>query len=394
MFIHKYTTIALLIALFFLPQPTTQAEQYEKPQLAKDHQNLTDVLEKIRIKHNLPSLAAACIKDGQIVASGTTGFRAVTSKTPVTINDKYHLGSCTKSMTALLAAIYVHEKKLAYDTTLEQYFKDRNLQIHPKYKQATLEQLLTHRAGVPKKLNMDNLWSQLWKNKTRLAPVKQREMLLHGVLKHPPLFNPGEGYHYSNAGYTIAGIMIERSAKKPWEKELTDRVFKPLGLTSAGFGMPGKPGKLDQPLGHRRIAGQIVPVPKGPQDDNPPAIGPGGTVHMNIHDFARYAHAQILGHNHGALGLPKEAFIKMHTAVKDKEGKGDYGHGWGVYPRGWAAGNALSHTGSNTKNYAVMWLAPKKNFAVVVATNIWGDPASLGCDEVAGYAIRNMLNAK
>jgi len=85
--------------------------------------------------------------------------------------------------------------------------------------------------------------------------------------------------------------------------------------------------------------------------------------------------------------LKPETLGKLHTPPAG----GDYACGWRVVKRGWASGNALTHNGSNTMWYMVMWLAPERDFSVVVATNIAGPNAEQGCDEVAAAMIHSWL---
>ena len=68
-------------------------------------------------QHNLPALAAAAVVDGQIVAAGAVGTRRAGNDVPVTLDDRFHIGSCTKAMTALLAGILVEAGKLRWDST-------------------------------------------------------------------------------------------------------------------------------------------------------------------------------------------------------------------------------------------------------------------------------------
>ena len=70
-------------------------------------------------------------------------------------------------------------------------------------------------------------------------------------------------------------------------------------MNSAGFGMPATKDKTDQPWGHRLKDGKIEAVPPGPGDDNPAAIGPGGTVHCSIEDLARFAAFHVHGERDG-----------------------------------------------------------------------------------------------
>jgi len=72
----------------------------------------------------------------------------------------------------------------------------------------------------------------------------------------------------------------------------------------------------------------------------------------------------------------------------------DYACGWVRLKRGWARGTALWHNGSNKMWYIVMWLAPERDFSVIVATNIAGDDAEKGCDEMAAAMIQKWLSEK
>jgi CubicO group peptidase (beta-lactamase class C family) len=192
---------------------------------------------------------------------------------------------------------------------------------------------------------------------------------------------PGSKYIYSNQGYSVVGAMLEKIGGKPWETLLREKLFKPLGMKTAGFGVPGTPGKVDQPWGHARVGGEIEPR----QSDNPPAIGPAGTVHCSLDDLARYAVFHLTRGERGGL-LKPETFRRLHTPTT-----GDYACGWFSVARDWAGGKALMHNGSNTMWFVVMWLAPEKKFAVLVATNIGGEQANKGCDDVASAMIGKWL---
>ena len=79
---------------------------------------MSQTIESIRQKHNLPALAVVVVKDGQICDRVAAGVRKWGDPTLVTTNDVFHLGSCTKSMTATLAAILIEQGKLRWNTTI------------------------------------------------------------------------------------------------------------------------------------------------------------------------------------------------------------------------------------------------------------------------------------
>ena len=346
------------------------------PPTSKD---MTQAIEVIRKNHDLPALAVVVVKDGRICDRVAVGVRKWGDPTPVTTNDVFHIGSDTKSMTATLAAMLIDEGKLKWDTTIADVFPELKDKMNKQYEAVTVEQLLTHRGGVPGAPP-----AAAWKRaqEQQGTPVQQRYEFIQAVLAQPPEAAPGSKMIYSNQGYAIIGAMLEKITGIPWETLITERLFKPLHMDSAGFGPPGTMEAVDQPWGHIRKWGIIVPL----QNDNPPAIAPAARVHCSLDDLARYTICQMEGERIGGL-LKPETFRKLHTPPVG----GDYACGWIVVKCGWAGGNALTHSGSNTMWYVLMLLAPEKDFSVVVATNIFGSDAQQGSDEVANAMIHNWL---
>ena len=339
-------------------------------------QDMNPEVEVIRKKHHLPALAMVVVKNGRICDRAAVGVRKWGDPAPVTTNDVFHIGSCTKSMTATLAAILIEEGKLRWDTTIAEIFPELRGKMDKEYETVTVEQLLEHRGGVPG-APPAAAWKRAWEQHG--TPTQQRREFIQAVLSQRPEAPPGTKMIYSNQGYAIVGAMLEKVTRTPWETLITQRLFKPLRMDSAGFGPPGTIGAVDQPWGHTRQSG--IPVPL--QADNPPAIAPAGRVHCSLDDLARFTilHLQTSQPN----GLLKPAtIVRLHTPPNG----GDYACGWVVLKRGWAGGTALMHNGSNTMWYVVMWLAPEKDFSVVVGTNIAGPDAEQGCDEVASLMVR------
>jgi len=339
----------------------------------------TKELEAIREKHKLPAIAAAAMKDGKLVAIGATGLRRVGGTERVTVEDKWHIGSCTKSMTASAAARLVERGALKWDQTVGNTLAARCPSMDAAWKPVTLEQLLGNRAGAPGEAPRD-LWAEAWQ--MRGSASDQRWAFTRGLFKSAPDPAPGSKFVYSNQGYAIAGQMMEVAAKKPWESIMREQLFEPLNLRSTGFGAAGTAGKVDQPWGHK----DNEPVPPGPQADNPPAIGAAGIVHLNIKDFARYA----AWHAGGKELLKPEQFAKLHTPLAGQE----YALGWRVTERPWGNGPVITHNGSNTSNFAVMWIAPARDFAVVAAVNAGGAEAEQACDEACAFLIQRVLSTQ
>jgi CubicO group peptidase (beta-lactamase class C family) len=298
----------------------------------------------------------------------------------VTLDDRWHLGSCTKSMTAALVAMLVEDGALRWDSSIGEILSD--IPMEPAWCDVTLEQLLQHRGGAPQDPPPD-LWESA---RERVGdPTEQRLAFVQGILSRKPEHTPGTRWIYSDTGYAVVGAMIEKVTGEPWEKVIQRRLFLPLALESAGFGEPAAPGEVDQPWGHSGDDQPFVPVEPGPEADNPPAIAPAATVHMTILDFARYAAWQVAEGRGGESGLiSEESFAHLHTPPSSQ----GYAMGWAVTRRRWAGGTALMHTGENGSFYAVMWVSPRKNTAFVATCNADGYQAEDACDQ----AVKMLIN--
>jgi CubicO group peptidase (beta-lactamase class C family) len=304
---------------------------------------------------------------------------------PVTTNDVFHIGSCTKSMTATVAAMFIEEGKLRWDTTIAEVFPELKGHMNKQYEGVTVEQLLRHRGGVPGE-PPPAAWKRAWEEKG--TPMQQRREFIEAVLAEPPAAAPGTKMIYSNQGYAIVGAMLEKITGQPYEALMAEKLFKPLHMESAGFGPPGTPNEVDQPWGHvHRTLGTVAV-----QLDNPPAIASAGRVHCSLDDLARFAMLH-LGHETNGL-LKPETLARLHalpSGAKPADEGDNYACGWVVLDRDWAGGTTLMHNGSNTMWYVVMWLAPEKNFVVIAATNIAGSEAEQGCDAACVLMIDKWL---
>ncbi|MEW4569068.1 serine hydrolase domain-containing protein [Tautonia sp. JC769] len=344
---------------------------------------LAALLEPIRERHGLPALAGAIVTAEGPIAVGAVGLRRAGDGPAVSLDDRFHLGSCTKAMTATLLATFVEEGVISWQTTLAEALPDLARVMHPDYRSATLEQLLAHRAGFSGETAAPGL-SLLAMKASSASLTAQRTDYLRRVLAEAPASRPGTTFEYSNRGYIVAGAIAERLGKAPWEDLMRRRLFEPLGMSSGGFGPMASPGRADQPWPHLVREGITLPIPPGPGADNPLMIGPAGTVHASMADWARFVACHLrAGEGRPALLAP-ETFATLHA----RPGDGNYAFGWGFHERSWGGGTVLNHAGSNTMNYAVVWMAPRRRFAVLAATNQAGDAGPKACDEASSALIQ------
>ena len=356
--------------------------------------DLSRLLESQREKQGLPAVAAVVIDSDRVVARGVAGARKAGGTVRARGNDRWHLGSCTKAMTATMIAVLVERGVLSWDTTVAQALPDLAGTMRAEYRDVTLEMLLAHRGGIGGEHDVPDLWSELWQRKG--TPVEERRKMAKAMLAHPPKVPPGE-YFYANCGYGIAGHMAETVAGKPWEQLMRELVFGRLGMKTAGFGVPWSGEPATDPWPHERDG---TPIPPGPMADNPPSIGPGGTVHASLDDWAKF----VREHMRGARGdkgrlLKARTYARLHRGLKVGQDL-EYALGWVVVRRPWAKGEkpgndgrCLHHSGSNNSWFSVVWIVPELDFAVLCTTNIGGEGVYPKIDAVAGAVIQEHLEA-
>ena len=227
-----------------------------------------------------PGIIAAVIDEEGVRAIGAEGVRRQGSPEMITIDDLVHLGSDTKAMTSTMLATLVQDGTFVdgWDTTIADVFPEISGAIHQDYHSVKLSQLVRMRGGIaPNAAN--------WRAHSNNPDIVGRRYdILRDNLATSPAGAVGD-HLYSNLSYMIAGAMAERLTGQSWETLMEERLFTPLGITTAGFGPPGTRGEDDQPWGHGPDgSGGWVPN----QYDNDPALGPAGTVHISIEDWAKF----------------------------------------------------------------------------------------------------------
>ncbi len=324
----------------------------------------------------VPALAAAVIDSQGVIRRGVAGVSIADTDTPLDVDDAFHIGSCTKAMTATLVGVLVDEGVLELDDTLPELLPDLGSDMHEAFRAVTLRDLLRHRGGVaaftsgasPEGRHVRNLPDD---------PKAARAEFARRVLTEEPAHERGT-FAYSNGGYGIAAAAIEAATDTAWEALMQEKIFEPLGMTTAGFGWPADADPT-APRGHFEASGDHRPHTKQRPYHLQSPIDPAGDVFCSIGDWATFAIDQLtsLRGEPGGLVSP-ETMHELHTSPEG----GDYACGWIIARVDDRVIHA--HDGSAGTFYASVWLAPEGDRGVLVVTNTGGG-------EPAVEAVRNRL---
>jgi CubicO group peptidase (beta-lactamase class C family) len=320
-------------------------------------------LDALRRKSGAPGLGAAIVRS-QSVDVWTTGVRKMGNDSKILNTDQFHLGSNTKALTATLLAQLIEAGSLRWESTLQEIFPE--ISIRSEFLNVTVEMLAAHRSGITSDMGAvesGQLWSWMWQNNSN----SNRYEISQRVLAFPAQSTPGTSYLYSNWNYVIIGAVLEKYSNLSWEELMQQKIFAPLKMSSCGFGAAANSALAapDQPWPHTLQNGVFTPVPSSSALDNPHSFGPAGTVHCSLGDWGKFLQVHLNGFQRRDTPILRAAsFAKLHTPYPGQE----------YTPGGWLSFSmrnqkVLQHTGSNTMNFANVWLFPAEEIGFVATTN-------------------------
>ena len=363
--------------------------------------DLKEVLAPVVSSNPLPALAAIVFDDQKVIASGAIGVRKFGDPTLVTIEDSFHLGSCTKAMTATLAARIVERGDISWTTTVKEALGLQN--VDSALENITLLELMSHTAGMPASLRNQwpNLYETLFYHTNWLKGAKgraARRMVAQLLFFAPPAQAVGS-YKYSNTGFMVAAAMLEAVTDTEWEDLMRSELFEPLGIKNCGFGPAARPDKVDQPWPHSLINDKPVLVTRewitrtmhirAPESwGNPRSLGPAGSVSCTISDWAKFGQLHL---GDGGDFISTESMSLLH---KVRNAGAHSALGWYSSKPSWAAGGtALTHNGSNLINFAIVRISPTKKKGVMVATNIGGGKTNAKIAKILNGVVGQLIQA-
>jgi CubicO group peptidase (beta-lactamase class C family) len=286
--------------------------------LSAESQNLKIFADSLLLKYNIPELGFAVIKADSVLEIQNLGFHRVDLKnenTKAKLNDYYHLGSNTKAITGFVAAYLVENNKIKWNTKFFDLFPDLKKKANPEYYNITLEDLLSHRAKIqPYTSGLE--YSEL----PYFIGTKseQRKQFARYLLKQKSV-KSNKTYNYSNAGYSIASLMLEKVSKKDWE-ELTKEIFNKKLKLNIAFSWPNKIDK-NQPFGHWIENDTLVAV--SPNTDYNLQLGePAGDISMTLPDYSKFIQYNLKGLLGDNNILKSETYEYLNFGLKE------YSIGW------------------------------------------------------------------
>lgn len=322
----------------------------------------------------IPGAAIAVVEKGKVIYRKSYGTANLETDSPVKTDSVFELASLTKPFTATAVMMLAEEGKVQLDDPINKYIDN----TPESWKIITIRHLLTHTAGFPNEAVVQ------WEGSPLLNISTNQEF--NAITKAPLLFPAGERSLYSDPGYILLGMVIEKASKQTYREFIESRIFGPLQMTNSSV--------LDQwKIIRNRVSpysfrnGNLLRARRDWQVELPSNFG----LFSTIDDLARFGAALV----NGAI-LKKSSLEQMWTPAKLANGQDAlptsvFGDPYGL---GWLLGDLRGHRVVEHGGFAGTHLLylPEDDLIVIVLTNL--DLASGNRPDLIARGIAGFINSK
>jgi len=330
----KTKTKILFAALSTLVLVTTSFTQ------TLDRAKLDQFLDRLAEKNKaMGSLTIA--KDGKDLYTRAFGFSQINGaeKRPMTAANRFRIGSITKMFTATLVLQLVEEGKLKLSDTLDKFFP----QI-PNAQKITINQILAHRGGI------HDLFADRNLRPSKTDPISKDE-LVNLIAKGKPDFEPDAKHSYSNSGYTLLGLIVEKVTGKPYAEALKEKITSKIGLRDTYTATGNVDVNKSEALTYRYIADW-----KQDPETHPSLLFGAGAIVSTPSDLAKFIQALF------NQKLVSQETLALMKTIRD-------GYGLGMTTFAFAGKTFYGHTGGVDNFGAWLVYLPEEKLAVAYTTN-------------------------
>lgn len=308
----KKRIIAITILLLIVLAAVCTFLQLHGSQLSEEY--VSELIDRTQLKYNIPAISISIMDSEQVYYTVSNGVRVYGESDPITGGDLFHIGSCSKSVLAYMAAKLIEEGSLGWDTRFFDVLPELKAGSLEDYSEVTLEDLLSCRAGIKP-------YTSGLETYPDLSTSRDRELdFLRYLLSEPPASGRSDSgkyeFLYSNASFTPAAAMLKKVSGLSWEELLQKYIVQELGI-DVFIGWPYEKSR-DQPWGH--LPGMDnTPTVVGPDSGYTlnPLVWPAGNISMTDEGFAKYVQLHLRGLTGTGTELDSETFRYMDTKYSE-----------------------------------------------------------------------------
>ncbi|HYV03284.1 MAG TPA: serine hydrolase domain-containing protein [Blastocatellia bacterium] len=340
----------LFAALAAASSPSTQAASGEMTtKLAAIEKAIDDKRKELGV----PGLSLAIVKDDRVIYAKGLGLKDVEGNLPATEKTLFAIGSCSKAFTAMAAVMSVDDGKLSLEDSPRKHIPYFKLQDPDADAKVTVRDLLCHRSGLD---GTDLLW---------FPGVLNREEVIKGAGAAKPTAKLGEKFQYQNVMFSAAGEVVAHAQHSTWEQVISQRIFKPIGMSLSNTSKAETMKSPDFAIGYDITK----KPPKRLVMRDLTNIAPAGAINSNAVDMAKWLRLMLgAGVFEGKRLVSEKGFSDLTTKQITISGATGYALGWGVMD--WNGHKVLTHSGGIDGFNSMVAVMPDQQLAFCVLTNV------------------------
>jgi CubicO group peptidase (beta-lactamase class C family) len=205
-------------------QNTTIKKKHNTPVSPSETKKVDAYIRKQMSENHIPGMSIAVVRDGKVILAKGYGISNLELSTPVTENTAFAIYSITKTFTAIATMMLVEEGKVSLEDAITKHVAD----LPSAWNVITIRHLLTHTSGLPDLCEASP-------DPCETSIDYTQDQLIKMVANLPLKFAVGEKWEYSNTGYFLLGMVIEKVSGKSYEQFLQERIFSPLSMKNSRF---------------------------------------------------------------------------------------------------------------------------------------------------------------
>jgi D-alanyl-D-alanine carboxypeptidase len=322
-------------------------------------------------RQQVPGLSLAVVQDGRVVKQQGYGFADLELQVPVTPETVFEIGSITKQFVAAAVMTLVEQGKIDLNEPASRYLSD----LPSAWHEVTVRQLLSHTSGIPD-------FEEILGYGAYRTPTTAQQLISVAAAK-PLDFQPGAEWHYSNTGYYLLGLIIEKVSGVPYVPLIEKRILEPAGMTRTRSSTPSEviAGRAS---GYALEDGRLV----NRDAIQPTAVGGAGDLVSTTGDLVKW---NAMLDAQSVLATESYAQIWSNQSLADGSLSG-YGFGWFVSPvRGH---RAQEHSGGTAGFSSDILRLPDDRVTVIVLTNSYdANPVGMA-RHIAAQFVPSLVYAK
>ena len=238
-------------------------------------------LEKVLETWKAAGFAVAVVEKNKIIYAKGFGYRDYENKTPVTANTLFAIGSCSKAFTVSLLGMLEKEDKISLDASPTDYVPDFKFYNDELNSQVTIKDMMSHRTGLPRH---DYSWY--------LFPTESRDSLIKRIAFQEPFTGIRKKWYYNNFMYLGQGVIIEKVTGKSWEENVSEKIFKPIGMLRSNLTIEDLEKDPDSALGYELKNDTLI---NKLDYYNIAAMSPAGSINSSVTEMSNWLMTWING---------------------------------------------------------------------------------------------------